>query len=153
MKNLTDDRSDCGGDAPLPASASPARPDCRCVRNAGENCGLVRISRVGRLRYDLSMLRFFLPMMLLFAVFSANVRPVHAIEAFAALLFAADVVTDAGAAAREAAAMTGGRVLDVQTSREGGRQVFHVKVLLDDGRVKIIQLDGASADAPDSNGK
>ena len=92
-------------------------------------------------------------MMLLFAISSAYVRPVDAIEAFSALLFAADVVTDAGAAAREAAAITGGRVLDVQTLREGERQVFHVKVLLDDGRVKIIELDREPTDTPDSNDK
>ena len=92
-------------------------------------------------------------MMLLFAISSAYMRPVDAIEAFSALLFAADVVTDAGAAAREAAAITGGRVLDVQTLREGERQVFHVKVLLDDGRVKIIELDREPTDTPDSNDK
>ena len=92
-------------------------------------------------------------MMLLFALSSASVQAVNAIEAVSALLFAADVVTDAGAAAREAAAMTGGRVLDVQTVREGERQAFHVKVLLDDGRVKLIELGGEPHDTPDSNDK
>ena len=59
----------------------------------------------------------------------------------------------AGKAAREAAAMTGGRVLDVQTVREGERQAFRVKVLLDDGRVKLIELGGEPHDTPDSNDK
>ena len=59
----------------------------------------------------------------------------------------------AGKAAREAAAMTGGRVLDVQPVREGERQAFHVKVLLDDGRVQLIELGGEPHDTPDSNDK
>ena len=142
MKNLNYDRSDCGGKALLPAPTSSMRVTRR-----------LRISHARRLRYDLGMPRSWFPMMLLFAISSATVRPVDAIEAFSALLFAADVVTDAGAAAREAAAITGGRVLDVQTLREGERQVFHVKVLLDDGRVKIIELDRESTDTPDSNDK
>ena len=57
------------------------------------------------------------------------------------------------AAHGEAAAMTGGRVLDVQTVREGERQAFHVKVLLDDGRVQLIELGGEPHDTPDSNDK
>lgn len=140
MKNLTDDRSDCGGKALLPAPVGSTGS----VRR-------LRISHALRLRYDLIMPRSFFPMTLLFALSSASVQAVNAIEAVSALLFAADVVTDAGAAAREAAAMTGGRVLDVQTVREGERQAFHVKVLLDDGRVKLIELGGEPHDTPDSN--
>ena len=52
---------------------------------------------------------------------------------------------DAGAAARQAAGMTGGKVLDVQTRINGGRAVYLVKILLNDGRVKVIQIDGAPA--------
>ncbi len=142
MKNLTDDRSDCVGKAPVPAPTSSTRAAWR-----------LRISHARGLRYDLGMPRSWFPMMLLFAISGAYVQPVYAIEAFSALLFAADVVTDAGAAAREAAAISGGRVLDVQILREGERQVFHVKVLLDDGRVKIIELDREPTDTPDSNDK
>lgn len=58
------------------------------------------------------------------------------------LALAADSVADAGAAARAAAQRTGGRVLDVQSRRAGGRPVYDVKVLLDDGRVRIIQFEG-----------
>ncbi|MGH8659792.1 MAG: PepSY domain-containing protein [Gammaproteobacteria bacterium] len=41
--------------------------------------------------------------------------------------------------AREA---TGGRVLDVQTQNMGGRVIYLVKVLMPDGRVRIIAVDG-----------
>ncbi len=37
---------------------------------------------------------------------------------------------------------TGGRVLDVQTQDMGGRLVYLVKVLMPDGRVRIIAVDG-----------
>ncbi|MEQ8663285.1 MAG: peptidase [Gammaproteobacteria bacterium] len=48
-------------------------------------------------------------------------------------------------AAQQAAQMTGGRVLDVRTARQGGRVVYEVKVLLDDGRVRVVRIDGAPA--------
>lgn len=66
----------------------------------------------------------------------------HAAMSAGALVLAAESVADAGAAARAAAARTGGRVLDVQPRQSGGRAVYDVKVLLDDGRVRIIQFDG-----------
>ncbi|MGH8651561.1 MAG: PepSY domain-containing protein [Gammaproteobacteria bacterium] len=37
---------------------------------------------------------------------------------------------------------TGGRVLDVQTQNMSGRVVYLVKVLMPDGRVRIIAVDG-----------
>ncbi|MEQ8233817.1 MAG: hypothetical protein RKL32_19090 [Gammaproteobacteria bacterium] len=49
---------------------------------------------------------------------------------------------DGAEAARQAAQMTGGRVLDVRTSSQGGRIVYEVKVLLDDGRVRVVRIDG-----------
>jgi uncharacterized membrane protein YkoI len=52
---------------------------------------------------------------------------------------------DSGAAARQAAQMTGGRVLDVQTGNAGGRMVYFVRVLLADGRVKVVRIDGGDA--------
>jgi hypothetical protein len=54
------------------------------------------------------------------------------------------LVEDAGAAARQAAGMTGGRVLDVQTRSAGAQSVYVVRVLLNDGRVKVIQIQGAT---------
>jgi len=51
---------------------------------------------------------------------------------------------DSSAAARQAAQMTGGRVLDVQTGHAGGKPVYFVRVLLADGRVKIVRIDAAS---------
>ncbi len=53
--------------------------------------------------------------------------------------------TDGADAARQAAAMTGGRVLDVRTTSRGGQTVYEVKVLLDDGRVRVVRVDGAAA--------
>ncbi len=53
--------------------------------------------------------------------------------------------TDGADAARQAAAMTGGRVLDVRTTSKGGQTVYEVKVLLDDGRVRVVRVDGAAA--------
>lgn len=52
--------------------------------------------------------------------------------------------SDPGAAARQAAAMTGGRVLDVQTLVLGGQPLYQVKVLLPDGRLRVVQVQGAA---------
>lgn len=53
---------------------------------------------------------------------------------------------DVGPAAAAAAARgaTGGRVLDVRASRSGGGVVYLVKVLLPEGRVRTVIVDGAS---------
>ena len=56
-----------------------------------------------------------------------------------------EFAADAGVAAHQAAGMTGGRVLDVQTRFEGERVLYSVKVLLDDGHVKIVELPGPPA--------
>ncbi len=85
------------------------------------------------------MLRFVLVLVL---SFSAAAAP-GASANLAAWLVAAGAM-DAGAAARQAAAMTGGRVLDVQHGQAGGNPVYFVKVLLDDGRVKVIRVDGVA---------
>lgn len=57
-------------------------------------------------------------------------------------LLAAGAV-DSAAAARQAASMTGGRVVDVRTTYRDGLAVYEVKVVLDDGRVKIVSIAGA----------
>ncbi|MGR8919732.1 MAG: hypothetical protein ACU85V_08935 [Gammaproteobacteria bacterium] len=63
--------------------------------------------------------------------------------------FLAAGAADAGAAARQAADMTGGRVLDVQAELSEGREVYLVKVLLEDGRVKVVRIEGtAGPDEP-----
>lgn len=56
-------------------------------------------------------------------------------------------VGDAGAAARQAAAMTGGRVLDVQSRMAAGQPLYLVRVLLPDGRVRVVQVQGAALPA------
>lgn len=98
----------------------------------------------GTLRYDAAM-RLSLRGLLLIAALCLAVDAVAGVSALR--LFAAGA-TDSGAAAREAAAMTGGRVVDVQTTRSGARVVYVVKVLLDNGRVKVVHIDGA-AGSPD----
>ena len=60
-----------------------------------------------------------------------------------------EVVQDAGAAARQAVSNTGGRVLDVQKRFFDERAVFVVKVLLTDGRVKIVEIEANPTSAPD----
>ena len=74
----------------------------------------------------------------------------HARSATMMIAFAANGVSDAGAAARAAAGASGGRVLDVQTRQSGEQPVYDVKVLLDDGRVRIIQIDGQRPPVPDA---
>ncbi|MDX1607185.1 MAG: hypothetical protein R3202_13420 [Candidatus Competibacterales bacterium] len=47
----------------------------------------------------------------------------------------------ADAAAQIARAQTGGRVLSVQPSSNPQRPGYEVKVLLDDGRVRVLYID------------
>lgn len=56
----------------------------------------------------------------------------------------AGAIADPGTAARRAATMTGGRVLDVQTDFADGRPRYMVKILTGDGRVKVVPIDGAA---------
>jgi len=55
---------------------------------------------------------------------------------------------DIGASAAAAAARraTGGRVLGVSPRRAGGRVIYRVKVLLPDGRVRSVTVDGSSGE-------
>ncbi|MGE0484307.1 MAG: PepSY domain-containing protein [Gammaproteobacteria bacterium] len=74
----------------------------------------------------------------------------------ATLLVATTVMAqapDANAAAQQAAAMTGGRVLDVQVGYAGGRNVYIVRVLLGDGRVKLVRIDGSAGMAAPGGGR
>ena len=59
-------------------------------------------------------------------------------------------VADSGAAARQASEMTGGRVVDVRTLNQNGRTTYVVKVLLEDGRVRVVELAGSQ---PDTGGR
>lgn len=49
---------------------------------------------------------------------------------------------DSNAAAKEAEQATGGRVVDVKEDLVDGKVVYQVKVLLDDGRVKVVTISG-----------
>lgn len=82
-------------------------------------------------RYDLSMMRRWLTLLCLSFLLSVGTAPI------------AVAAGDSGAAARQAAQMTGGRVLDVQTGNAGGHTVYFVRVLLADGRVKVVRIDGS----------
>jgi len=73
----------------------------------------------------------------------------HGAEDLDAMPVAANVVEDAGAAARQAVDMTGGRVLDVQKRFFGERAMYVVKVLLHDGRVKVVELEANPTSGPD----
>jgi len=54
---------------------------------------------------------------------------------------AASDLDDAVAAVRE---RVGGRVLSAETQEEGGRRLHVIRVLTPDGRVRRVQVDGAS---------
>ena len=103
---------------------------------------LQKLSRNKGVRYDSSMSRIAVAVISSIFVLCASVEATSAAGRSSALLFAADVASDASKAASEAASQTGGRVLDVKKRLHEGRPVFDVKVLLDDGRVKVIQLEG-----------
>ena len=38
----------------------------------------------------------------------------------------------------------GGRILSAETRREGNREVHHIKVLTEDGKVKTVKVPGSS---------
>ena len=112
------------------------------------------------MRYDSGMSRIALAIVFMTSVTCANLETVSATQQFSALLFAADAASDASDAAsdasnaaREAASQTGGRVLNVKKYLRGDTPVYDVKVLLDDGRVKIIQLEGKGAPEQGPNGE
>jgi uncharacterized membrane protein YkoI len=48
------------------------------------------------------------------------------------------------AAATQVQTESGGKVLSVDDKTEGGQQIFRIKVLHDDGKIKIYQLDAAT---------
>ena len=86
---------------------------------------------------------------LLLVMLALIVGPLHGAESAAVKAMPIDIVEDAGAAARQAVSMTGGRVLDVQKRFFGERAVYVVKVLLPDGRVKIVEIEANPTSAPD----
>jgi uncharacterized membrane protein YkoI len=47
-------------------------------------------------------------------------------------------------AATQVQAESGGKVLSVDDKTEGSLQIFRIKVLHDDGKIKIYQLDAAT---------
>jgi uncharacterized membrane protein YkoI len=53
-------------------------------------------------------------------------------------------VMDADAAAAAVRRATGGRVLGIEPSANGASPGYHVKVLLEDGRVRILSVDAHS---------
>ena len=106
-----------------------------------------RISRPTALRYDSAMRLVLRPLMMVSLVLLASVA--HGVESDNASPIANDVVEDAGAAARQAVDLTGGRVLDVQKRFFGERAMYAVKVLLHDGRVKVVEVEANPTSAPD----
>jgi uncharacterized membrane protein YkoI len=72
----------------------------------------------------------------------AIARDRHAASAGLVRVQARDV--GPAAAAEAARGATGGRVLGVRAKRAKGRIVYRVKVLLPEGRVRTVTVDGAS---------
>lgn len=58
------------------------------------------------------------------------------------LITQADGITQDEAAAKVRAA-TGGRVLDVRSQIENGVRIYSVKVLLPDGRIRVVTVGGS----------
>ena len=86
---------------------------------------------------------------LLIVMLTLIAGPLHGAESDAPDAISVDVVEDAGAAARQAVSMTGGRVLDVQKRFFGERAMYVVKVLSLDGRVKIVEIEANPTSVPD----
>ena len=72
--------------------------------------------------------------------------PVCAFERQDKLLLAESSVLSQDEAAAQARSRTGGRVLRIRPSQENGRPVYQVKLLLSDGRVRIVTIDAASGE-------
>ncbi len=73
----------------------------------------------------------------------------HGVESDDAGSASVEMVENEGAAARQAVDMTGGRVLDVQKRFFGERAMYVVKVLLHEGRVKVVELEANPTSGPD----
>ncbi len=86
---------------------------------------------------------------LLIVALALSAGPLHGAESDGAPVNPTDVVQDAGAAARQAVSTTGGRVLDVQKRFFDERAVYVVKVLLTDGRVKIVEIEANPTSTPE----
>jgi hypothetical protein len=99
------------------------------------------------LRYDSSMRLVIRPLLVVALVLVATALP--AADGDTANPATTEVVEDAGTAARQAVASTGGRVLDVQKRFFDERAVFVVKVLLPDGHVKIVEIEANPTSIPD----
>lgn len=105
------------------------------------------------MRYDSGMSRTVSAIVFMTFVTCAGLETVSAAQRSSALLFAADAASEASNAARDAAAQTGGRVLNVKKRLTGDHAVYDVKVLLEDGTVKVIQLKAKRIPAQDPNGE
>ncbi len=106
-----------------------------------------RISRAWPLRYDSPMRLVLRHLMAVSLALMASVA--CGADSESASPNAVEVVEDAGAAARQAVDMTGGRVLDVQKRFFGERAMYVVKVLLQDGRVKVVELEANPTAGPE----
>ena len=86
--------------------------------------------------------------LLIFALV-VSAGPLHGAGNDSVNAIATELVQDAGAAARQAVSTTGGRVLDVQKRFFDERAVYVVKVLLTDGRVKIVEIEANPTSTPE----
>lgn len=65
-------------------------------------------------------------------------------SALAQSIYVAQAAIGKSGAAEAARSAYGGKVLNVDEQQEGGKTVYRVKLLLADGRVKIVTVDGDS---------
>ena len=93
-------------------------------------------------RYDSSMYRSLIFLLLLLLLVLVLVSLAPATSAVSPVSLQLADATDADAAATRAQEMTGGRVLDVKTEVADGAVVYLVKILLDDGHVRVVRIAG-----------
>lgn len=122
-------------------------PLCYEATNGDGSRLRVAYPELGGLRYDSTMWQVIRHLLIVALALSAG--PLHGAESDGAPVNPTDVVQDAGAAARQAVSTTGGRVLDVQKRFFDERAVYVVKVLLTDGRVKIVEIEANPTSTPE----
>lgn len=74
---------------------------------------------------------------------------VPSVEASPELWVQAALAIDKDQAAALARQATGGRVLDIQAEKQDGGTVYRIKVLLEDGRVRLVWVDAQSGKVSD----
>ncbi len=96
------------------------------------------------MRLWVNCLRLFVLTLGLLSLSVTAVSGVYAIPENLASVNGLLLALDSGGAARAAEAKTGGKVLSVTKEERNGRIVFRVKVLLPEGRIKNVFIEGGN---------